>query len=353
MTASRFLQMTVPEIRSKDYGLLLKDVRKTLVEGQRQIENERVRTYWETGRLIQTHILKNAGRAQYGAEVIGRLAEDLRINHTVLHRCVRFFQAYPRLPIVAGRQQFSWTHYRELMRIPDEGKRLRLEKMASDKKWSSDELALRIREDARGNIPSREAVETEQAAADHKPLIVNRGELYTYRLVERPQLSAGEGSGLMVDLGFGVYHDVDARLVSAFHKEDIVESRPKEDAYKFYRTQRTAKDLFTYRAVVEKVIDGDTVKVRFDLGFRVWTRQTLRLRGIDCPEAGTAAGDEAKNFVRLQLKESQRIIVRSSRSDKYDRYLADVFIPKGEEPDPETDVYLNNLLLETGRAVRM
>ena len=72
------------------------------------------------------------------------------------------------------------------------------------------------------------------------------------------------------------------------------------------------------------------------------------------------------------------IIVRSSRSDKYDRYLADVFVPslqvedmkamerpadpggvsrgylnKKENLDSVTDIYLNNLLLETARAVRM
>ena len=72
------------------------------------------------------------------------------------------------------------------------------------------------------------------------------------------------------------------------------------------------------------------------------------------------------------------VIVRSSRSDKYDHYLADVFVPllqqnsrkamehpaspkgasrgylnKNEEPNPQTDIYLNNLLLEHGHAVRM
>jgi endonuclease YncB( thermonuclease family) len=179
------------------------------------------------------------------------------------------------------------------------------------------------------------------------------GALYTYRLVERPNLSADADSGLLIDLGFGVYHEVDSRLLFAFSKDQIIESRPQEDVYKFYKTGHTAKDLFTYAAYVERVIDGDTVKVRLDLGFNVWTRQTLRLRALDCPELNTPEGEEAKAFVRSHLKEAQLIVVRSSRSDKYDRYLADVFVPTSEAPSQETDVYLNNLLLENGYAVRM
>ena len=107
------------------------------------------------------------------------------------------------------------------------------------------------------------------------------------------------------------------------------------------------------QGTVERVIDGDTLKVRLDLGFDIFTRHTLRLRAIDCPEMDTKAGQEAKAFVQSYIKEAQRIIVRSSRADKYDRYLADIFIPTGNEPNADTDIFLNNLLLEQGQAVRM
>ncbi len=73
------------------------------------------------------------------------------------------------------------------------------------------------------------------------------------------------------------------------------------------------------------------------------------------------------------IKEAQRIVVRSSRSDKYDRYLADVFVPAPtlllengtntpraqqgragvSTSEAKKDVYLNNLLLENNHAVRM
>ena len=89
------------------------------------------------------------------------------------------------------------------------------------------------------------------------------------------------------------------------------------------------------------------------LAFGQWHRETLRLRGLDCPELDTKEGVAAKTFVQAYIKEAQTLIVRSSRSDKYDRYLADVFISQGSELDAQTDLYLNNLLLQYNHAKRM
>ena len=62
------------------YAGLFRRVKETLLDGQRAVEQQKVRTYWEAGRLIQTHILRNNGRAEYGAEVVSRLADDLGIG---------------------------------------------------------------------------------------------------------------------------------------------------------------------------------------------------------------------------------------------------------------------------------
>ncbi|MDP2653495.1 MAG: DUF1016 N-terminal domain-containing protein [Candidatus Omnitrophota bacterium] len=342
---------TIKSSSSDAYAALVLKVKKTLVEGQQRIEQERVRTYWEAGRLIHAHILKYE-RARRGQETVKRLAQDLGVSDTVLHRCVKFVQKYPDPRKVATWPLFSWSHYRTLIAIPDDKKRLRLEKAVFQKGWSVDELAVRLKEE-RLQGGTQSAASPAGSSVNRKPLVPLRGTLYTYKLVERPNLAASGDSGLLVDLGFGNYFEVEPRLLTGFAKNQIVESRPREDGYKFYKTDRTVKDLFTYAAYVEKVVDGDTLKVRLDLGFNVWTRQVLRLRDLDCPEVGTPEGDEARSFARSHLKEAQLIIVRSSRSDKYDRYLADVFIPKDGEPDPETDVYLNNLLLEKGLAVRV
>lgn len=80
----------ISPIRSSgNYASLLAKVRKTLIEGQRRIEQERIHTYLETGQIINTHILKYE-RADYGAQVIKQLAKDLNVGHRTLERCVQF-----------------------------------------------------------------------------------------------------------------------------------------------------------------------------------------------------------------------------------------------------------------------
>jgi endonuclease YncB( thermonuclease family) len=107
--------------------------------------------------------------------------------------------------------------------------------------------------------------------------------------------------------------------------------------------------LFTYAAEVEKVVDGDTLRVIVDLGFGIKTRQYLRLRGLNCPEMDTEEGKKAAEFVRSRIRVTSEIILTSSRSDKYDRYLADIFFMN----DKRQEVYLNNALLEQGLATKV
>lgn len=94
------------------------------------------------------------------------------------------------------------------------------------------------------------------------------------------------------------------------------------------RKVEVAKDeMFTYKAAVEKVIDGDTLLVSLDFGCPMSVSWKLRLRGIDCPEIDTEEGKRAKRFVESRLKGCDFIIVKTykDRTDKFDRYLADVF----------------------------
>ncbi len=317
------------------YLSLLVRVKRALIEGQQRIEDERLATYWETGRIIYANILRNKDRAEYGAEILKRLAKDLNVSQRLLERCVQFVKIYPRLPIAATRPQFSWSHYRQLITISDNKKRLKLEQAMGRNAWSADELASRLKEN--------KIIEISSPAKKSKPvtglLTPIRGEIYTYQIVERP--TVGGKPELLVDLGFGMFRKIPPRALSRLSKGDFVGEN-------FKKIKAAAKDLYTYQAVVEKVIDGDTIKVRMELGYEDSCREVLRLRGIDCPEMDTKEGQEAKAFVQSYIKEAQMIIVRSSRSDKYDRYLADVFIPQ----EDGTGIYLNNLLLEKGHAQR-
>jgi endonuclease YncB( thermonuclease family) len=331
------------------YEALVKSVRSALIEGQKRIEAERVRTYWETGRLINEHVLKHKDRADYGARVIADLARDLHVDRSQINRCVRFYKQYPALPIGGARPKLGWTHYRKLIAVTDDRERMVLEKEASRNQWSAEELAQRIkrgREDKPHKEPAKKNDPPLKPLPSLIPLTPLRGELYTYRVITRPTVGAGEVSGLLIDLGFGIFRECESRAVA---ENDIVRSSKRDDNYRLTKIDATASTLFTYNGYVERVIDADTLKVRLDLGFGTFSRHDLRLRGIDCPEMSTKAGEEAKVFVQSYIKEAQRIVVRSSRSDKYDRYLADVFLPS----DEGKGIYLNNLLLENNHAVRM
>jgi len=313
---------------------------------------------WETGRRIVQEEQDGEMRAQYGARLIAKLSEVLTRKHgpgfsvTNLKNTRQFYLRYQKSPISG---QLDWSDYVELLPVSDEKNRQDLEQRVLKGNLNTFELRRLVRQLRKGS--RRTTAPTEAAAiaadADRRSLQPLRGTLYIYRLVQRPALGPDkEARELLLDLGFGIFRDIEPRVAARFVADQIVESRPKEDTYGIYAGERTAKDLFTYNAYVEKVIDGDTLKVRIDLGFEMWNRQVVRLRDIDTPEVGTKAGDAAKAFVQSLLKEAAHVIIRSSRSDKYDRYLADVFIP-GIHPEGEGDVFLNNLLITEGHARRV
>ncbi|MSS72769.1 MAG: thermonuclease family protein [Candidatus Latescibacteria bacterium] len=140
--------------------------------------------------------------------------------------------------------------------------------------------------------------------------------------------------------------------------DKIVESVREEDApdrYQF-KVSRAGRDrLYTYRAIVEGVVDGDTLWTHVDCGFRTWTRQKLRLRGIDTPETSTVAGQRVRDFVVQTLREVPFVVLTTTKSDKYDRYLSDVFyLPGGTDPQDVLDrgTFLNQQLIDRGMAVR-
>ncbi|MBI3313551.1 MAG: thermonuclease family protein [Candidatus Omnitrophica bacterium] len=90
-----------------------------------------------------------------------------------------------------------------------------------------------------------------------------------------------------------------------------------------------------------QVTDGDTFDAVIDLGFGFTTLQKLRLRGLDAPEIESAEGKEAKQFLEKIILSSP-LLIKTVKSDKYDRYLADVWA--GE-------TYLNQELIDKGLAI--
>lgn len=88
--------------------------------------------------------------------------------------------------------------------------------------------------------------------------------------------------------------------------------------------------MYTYKAIVQRIVDGDTIIVDIDLGFGVWLReQPVRLSKINAPEirgATREAGLVAKDFLS-KLILNKWVQVRTEKGDdKYGRWLATVLV---------------------------
>ena len=105
---------------------------------------------------------------------------------------------------------------------------------------------------------------------------------------------------------------------------------------------------FVYNAILDRVIDGDTIDVHLDLGFNViLEKQRVRLHGIDTPESRTRDLAEKK----LGLAAKARLIelcgtklkIESLGRGKYGRILG--------IPFTESDENICELLIKEGHAV--
>ena len=52
--------------------------------------------------------------------------------------------------------------------------------------------------------------------------------------------------------------------------------------------------MFEYNAVLDRVVDGDTVDATIDLGFDTWKKTRIRFYGINAPESRTRDLEEKK-----------------------------------------------------------
>lgn len=339
------------KILLQGYVDLRRKVEEALLVGQREVEQAKVFTYWKTGDLICKHLLNHKNHENYGRQMIDKLSEDLNIESSTLWRCVQFVQAFP---ILGARREslpahLTWTHYRQLITIPNLKDRMTFLKRAQQANWSYRELKNKIQIEFRSKnnqLVSNKANPAPGEKRNFSKLIPKCGTLYNYKIGESEMLSAEKkNQNIWIDLGFEVEY-VPAQGLKRFKLGEIVESEKTDQGYNIRKSQHKENSLYTFKAKVLRVVDGDTLLVRIDLGFGICTRQYLRLRGINCAEIDSSAGLLAKKFVEQSLLKTNYIILNSTRDDKYGRYLADVFYGSDKK-------YLNQNLLNAGHAVRM
>ena len=317
--------MSKPPTSTTTYHELAKFIRAEIEASKRKIENAKITTYWRIGQAISKHLLYNKNRAGYGDHLFERLAEDLDVGKSTLHNTVQFYRQYP---IIQTSGQLGWSHYQTLLTLKDDDKRAEWEERAIKKGFSARELKRQIQ-------LGKEKTRKSASSTPHEivQLKIERGALYTYSLIESDKIET-DFNTLLADLGFNVWRKIS-----------------KKD----HNTKTTSSAAqYTYKAFVEEVIDGDTLWCQIELGFNSFTRQKLRLRSIDCAEVTTPEGQKAKAFVKRILGRCAFIIVKTNKSDLYDRYLADIFYAENEK-DPARvageGVLLNQTLLDKGLAV--
>jgi len=113
--------------------------------------------------------------------------------------------------------------------------------------------------------------------------------------------------------------------------------------------------LYTYGAVVVRVVDGDTLILDIDLGCGVWLRgERCRLLGIDTPEPRGETKEEGQRATRyvqqLVVAYGNRVVIQTAKDTKgkYGRWLVTVWLEGifgGES--------LNASLLKSGMAREM
>lgn len=262
------------------YRQLTEELRGLLMEGRRQaeafVQRRLIETYWQVGkRLAQADLTQNAG---YGDSVYERLSQDLGIALSTLRRSVLFFETY-KISAPRG-TNLTWSHYRELLALPDAREREFYEKLASQQGLTRNELLRVIR---RGSYDAAQSKGTRKAA----------------------------------------------------------------------RLKRPSGPTYVYKAVVERVIDGDTLLLRIDLGFTVWKLQRIRLAGVDAPAAKTPGGEATKRFVQERLASVDFVMVKTNRVDIYGRYLGHIFYSTQETDRVkivQKGTYLNQELLNRNLA---
>ena len=270
------------------YEVLRARIGEVFVEGRRRVEAELVRMRYHTGLLINEHVRLNRGRAEYGSRALLKLEKDCAVDESELRRYSVFAQAYP----IQGRGpelrfNLPWRVYRKLMVIADDEKRREMTLEAEKKGWSFETVEARV----------RFLTGKERAKEDEPPRLppVCLGTFYTYRIIESVNIHSKEKE-LLLDTGFR--RRLEMRLFPGvrFGAGTIVIS--KEAGNGRFRLERSpvqcpAKGpgadsiLYTFKACVMRVIDGDTLVLDVHPGFGERFEDTFRLNGIDCPEIDT------------------------------------------------------------------
>lgn len=332
--------MKAPQIILQNYDQLLLEVKnhveKTAEEISEIATRKKIEMAWNIGRALQSHLEKNnqSEKSGYGKKLFECLEADSGIAKSVLYRMRSFYKTYPNIP--KNDSKLNWSHYRVLSGIKDENRRQYLEDLTREENLTAEKLRKKIKK-----MRKPQVVEPEKNEA--KKLKFNRGKLFCYKLIDVAELDL-----TCVDCGFGIFHQLEKKLPK---DAKIIETIKSGEEFLAKKSGAKSTNLNAYKAYLRKVVDGDTIEVVLDLGFKIFHEEILRLRQIDAPESETESGKKSTAGLKKILQNLPFLIVKTHSKDIYGRYLADVFLPDAEgkfsaQETVEKGEYLSQILLD-------
>lgn len=129
------------------YQSVIDDVKGIISSGMESAYNATSRamvlTYWNVGKRIVEQEQNGNQRAEYGAAMMDALAEELTREYGKsyskrnLQYFRKFYQCFPDIEIVNSCvHNLTWTHFRSLLRVPDEDARVWYMSEAAHENWN-------------------------------------------------------------------------------------------------------------------------------------------------------------------------------------------------------------------------
>lgn len=339
--------MKTTKIILQNYDQLLSEVKNhvenTAVAISKIATRKKVEMAWNIGKSVQMHLEKinQSQNSLYGKNLFQRLETDVGIAQSILYKMRNFYKTYPNLP--KDDAVLNWNHYQILAGIKDENRRQFLEELTRGQKMTAENLQKKIKKLRKSQISDSDLNDKNPQKNQPVKLKFTRGKLFCYKLIEVAELGK-----TCVDCGFGIFHQlendlpIDAKIIETIKNgEEILAKKSKAKSV----------NLNAYKAYLRKVIDGDTIQVVLDLGFKIFHEETLRLRQIDAPEFSTLQGKKAGRELKKILQNLPFLIVKTHSKDIYGRYLADVFLPDlagkfSAQQTVESGEYLSQILID-------
>ncbi len=129
------------------YQPIITEIKEIISAGQQNAysaaNTAMVLTYWHIGKRIVEQEQEGSERAEYGKRLIPVLSEELKkefgksYSERNLHYFRKFYLYFPDKQIVnACVHNLSWTHFRSLLRVPDENARIWYMREAANEGWN-------------------------------------------------------------------------------------------------------------------------------------------------------------------------------------------------------------------------